>query len=287
MRQLPLAILVLPACTPDSNPNGGAALTDAATATGSGGTRGTDGGSQGTGAGPSGDGSVPVVITDGGSQYFGDAHTGNFWLGPVDYAETEWHNACAPSVKYPAGIQQLYGNYIMGLANEVTFQGLTASSGQLCDVCAELTANGNTLVAHVVTYGQETGPNDIDVSPEIDSALNGAAGRTVTWRFITCPTTAPIYYTFDGREWSNTWFFRVWVRNARVPVATVEYRVGSGAWATADWQTDGAWQASSVDFSGGFSLRVTSVDNQSLADAIPGLNTFNPDVGIASHGNFQ
>ena len=282
MRQLLFAILILSACNADSNPNEGATETDAATATGSGGTRATDGGSQ-----VSGDGSVPVVITDGGSQYFGDSHTGNFWLGPVDYAETQWHNACAPGTKYPAGIQQLYGSYIMGLANEVVLQGLTASNGELCDVCAELTANGHTLVAHVVTYGQETGPNDIDVSPEIDSALDGATSRTVAWRFITCPTTGPIYYTFDGAQWSNTWFFRVWVRNARVPVARVEYRVGSGAWATADWQTDGAWQASSVDFSGGFSLRVTSIDNQTLEDPIPGLNTFDPNVGIVSHGNFQ
>jgi len=279
MRSFLLAILILPACNSDSNPSEGGA--DAATPTGSGGTRGTDSGGQAA------DASIPVVIADGGSQYFGEPHTGNFWLGPVDYAETEWHNACAPSVKYPAGIQQLYGNYIMGLANEVVLGNLTAGSGQLCDVCAELTANGQTLVAHVVTYGQETGPNDIDVSPEIDSALAGATGRTVTWRFITCPTTAPIYYTFDGRDWSNIWFFRVWIRNARVPVAKVEYRVGAAAWATADWQTDGAWQASSVDFSGGFSLRVTSIDNQTLEDAIPGLNTFDPNVGIVSHGNFQ
>jgi hypothetical protein len=278
MRHLIFAVLLVAACTSET-PSGG--QPGGAPATGSGGTHASDGAVPGT------DGSIPVVITDGGSKYFGDSHTGNFWLGPVDFAETQWHNACAPSVKYPAGIQQLYGNYIMGLANEVVLGNLTASNGQLCDVCAELTANGKTLVAHVVTYGQETGPNDIDVSPEIDAALNGAAGRTATWRFITCPTTAPIYYTFDGRQWTNTWFFRVWVRNSRVPVAKVEFRVGTAAWATADWQTDGAWQASSQDFSGGFSLRVTSIDGQTLEDPIPGLNTFDPNVGIASHGNFQ
>ena len=205
----------------------------------------------------------------------------------MDYAETQWHNACAPSVKYPTGIQRLYGDYIMGLANEVTLQGLTAGSGQLCDTCVELSANGKSLVAHVVTFGQETGPNDIDVSPQIDNALDAAAGRTATWRFVTCPTIDPIVYTFDGRQWSNIWFFRVWVRNARVPVAKVEYRLGTGSWATPDWQGDGAWQASGADFSGGFSLRVTSIDGQALEDAIPGLGTFDPNAGIRSHGNFQ
>ena len=83
----------------------------------------------------------------------------------------------------------------------------------------------------------------------------------------------------------NIWFFRVWVRNARVPVAKVEYRLGAGSWATPDWEGDGAWQASGADFSGGFSLRVTSIDGQALEDAIPGLGTFDPNAGIRSHGN--
>jgi len=47
-------------------------------------------------------------------------------------------------VKYPVAIQQLYGNYIMGLSNQAQLQTLTAGNGQLCDVCAELTANGQT-----------------------------------------------------------------------------------------------------------------------------------------------
>jgi expansin (peptidoglycan-binding protein) len=214
-------------------------------------------------------------------------YTGHFWLGPVDYAETQWHNACAPSVKYPPGIQSLYGDYIMGLANEVTLEGLSAGAGQLCDVCVSLKANGNSVVARVVTFGEETGPSDIDVSPELDAALDGASGRTATWQFVSCPTAQPIQYTFDGRQWDNTWFFRVWVRNSRLPVSQLEFRLGAAEWTTADWQGDGAWQASSQDFSAGFELRVTSIDGQTLTDEIPGLGGFDPDAGITSHGNFE
>lgn len=278
-----LLALLLPACGKDSSDSTPSNSTNTAGGPSNPGTTGGAANNVNPGTG----GTVPTVVTDGSSQYFGDPHSGNFWIGPVDFAETEWSNACAPSVKYPAGIQQLYGNYIMGLSNEMVLQGLSAGSGQLCDVCAELTAHGQTLVAHVVTYGDETGPNDIDVSPEIDKALNGATDRKLTWRFVSCPTTAPIYYTFDGREWSNTWFFRVWIRNARVPVAKVEFRIGTKAWAAADWQSDGAWQASSQDFSAGFSLRVTSLDGQTVEDSIPGLNTFDPNVGIASKSNFK
>jgi hypothetical protein len=249
-----------------SNTSGGSKSTGGSSASG---------GDAGTAAQPSGD-----------ARYFGDTHSGNFWLGPVDYAETQWHNACAPSNKYPAGIRSLYGSYLLGLANEVVLGGLDASSGQLCDTCAELTANGVTLVAHAVTYGEETGPNDIDVSPEANDALGGDEGRAVSWRFVTCPTNDPVHYTFDGRQWSNTFFFRLWVRNARVPIDKVEYRVGSGAWSEAEWQSDGAFQASD-DFSGGFSVRVTSLDGQTLEDDVPGLDTFDPDAGVSSHGNFN
>jgi hypothetical protein len=48
--------------------------------------------SGGSGGGPA----IPVVAGDAGTTYFGDAHAGNFWLGPVDFAQTEWPNACAP-----------------------------------------------------------------------------------------------------------------------------------------------------------------------------------------------
>jgi hypothetical protein len=254
--------------------------------TGGGIVPGTGGGSAGGGTG--GGGTIPVLGGETGTRYFGDSHSGNFWLGPVDFAETEWNNACSPSNgPYPQGIQQLYGNYLMGVANEVKLDSLVASEGQLCDTCAELTANGVTLIARVITYGQETGPNDIDVSPEAREALHGATSYKLTWRFVTCPTQSPIVYTFDDRDWSNTWYFRVWIRNARVPVAKVEYKLGSKAYATADWQSDGAWQAASADFSRGFSLRVTSIEGATIEDALPGIGTFDANAGILSQANFQ
>jgi hypothetical protein len=269
MRLLALALLILSACGGTTSSHGGQ--------------------SPDSGGSSAGDGSTPVV--SGESRYLDALHTGNFWIGPVEYAGS-LHNACAPSngdpTIYPAGIQQLYGPYIMGLANEVQLHGLTASEGGLCDACVELEANGKKLIAHAVTYGVETGPNDIDVSPSIDSALGLSAGRTGTWRFITCPTTSPVVYTFDSGEWpDNTWYFRVWPRNARLPVTRVEYRVGSGSWTPAQAQGDGAWQASGTDFSGGFSLRLNSLDGQTLEDALPGIGTFDPNVGKASHGNFE
>lgn len=280
VRSALLMVALTLACSSGSAEGGGGGLGGAGPTAG--------GGSIGQGGNSGGGGTIPVLGGQTGTRYFGDSHSGKFWLGPVDFAETEWNNACSPSNgPYPQGIQKLYGNYLMGVANEVKLGNLVASKGQLCDTCAELSANGVTLIAHVITYGQETGPNDIDVSPEARDALHGATNYQLTWRFVTCPTQSPVVYTFDDRDWSNTWYFRVWIRNSRVPVAKVEYRLGNKAYAAADGQSDGAWQAASADFSQGFSLRVTSIEGATIEDTLPGIGTFDANAGIVSQGNFD
>src|SRR6266545_7060088 len=50
----------------------------------------------------------------------GQAHEGQYHLGPVDFAETEWHNACAPAGGYRSALRQsagLGGEFLAGVAN--------------------------------------------------------------------------------------------------------------------------------------------------------------------------
>src|ERR1700690_2319027 len=59
-----------------------------------------------------------TATTSGGVILYGTPYVNvNMWYGPVDYAETQYHNACGleDKTKYPAVIQNLYGNYIIGL----------------------------------------------------------------------------------------------------------------------------------------------------------------------------
>src|SRR5688500_14881842 len=83
-----------------SRPGGGGG---ASGASGAGGTAGV------TGAGGTGG-----VVTYG-QKYEG----GEFHLGPVDYEETEWHNACAPATKYAQAVRQAEGNLLAGIWNGV------------------------------------------------------------------------------------------------------------------------------------------------------------------------
>ena len=205
------------------------------------------------------------------------------WLGPVDFAETKFNNACST---YPTVLQNLYGNYLIGLDG-----GHVANVESHCDNCAQLTANGKTIIAHVVTYGDENGTYAIDLSPEARTALGlSDSNWTGTWQFSSCPTGGtPIYYEFDARQWSpeNFWYMRIWTRNQRVPITALETKLGSGAWSAASRQSDGAWQSvSGVDFSSGFQVRVTGVDGQQLVDTIPAPTGLNPANAVAGKTNF-
>jgi expansin (peptidoglycan-binding protein) len=210
------------------------------------------------------------------------------WLGPVDYVESAYHNACGleDGTHYPTAIQNLYGNYIIGLDG-----GNIPNVASHCDNCAQLSANGKTIIAHVVTYGTENGVDAIDLSPEARTALGFSNSNwTGTWQFSSCPTNGtPIYYEFDSGSWTepNFWYVRIWTRNQRLPVTLLETKLGTGAWTSASQQSDGAWQSSGVDFSGGFQVRVTAVDNQQLTDSIPALSGLNPANPVAGHANFQ
>ncbi len=258
---------------------GGSKATGGALPTG--GSRSLGGTSAAGGAGPSGGSSVIL---------YGNPYTNvNMWLGPVDFAESEYHNACGleDGSIYPAAIQNLYGDYLIGLDGENIPNVETH-----CDNCAQLTANGKTIVAHVITYGVENGVDAIDLSPQAQSALGlSSSNWKGTWQFCSCPTNGtPIYYEFDSRQWSpqNFWYMRIWTRNQHLPVTLLETKVGSSAWSAASQASDGAWETiSGVDFSKGFQVRVTAVDSQQLVDTIAaptGLDPANPVAGLT---NFQ
>jgi hypothetical protein len=211
------------------------------------------------------------------------------WNGPVDFAESEYHNACGlnDGSKYPEIIQDLYGSYLIGLDGENI-----PKVESHCDNCAQLTANGKTIIAHIITYGIENGVNAIDLSPEARSALGLTDSNwTGTWQFCSCPTKdKPIYYEFDSRQWKpqNFWYMRIWTRNQHLPITLLETKLGNAGWVAASQQSDGAWQTEDgVDFSGGFQVRVTANDDQKLIDTIAAPTGLNPANPVAGHANFQ
>jgi expansin (peptidoglycan-binding protein) len=247
---------------------------------------GTGAGSSGTSASAGSNGSSSGIVTGTGGTgtlvVYGQPYAGGQYnLGPVDYAETQFHNACAPGTKYDPRVQQVEGNLLAGL-----WDGIPNVAGY-CDACIWVTtAKGKSALLRVVTYGQTT-MNSIDVSPEAYQILDsGEYPRAMTWQFAECPATGPMMYEFQTG--SNQWWTSLWVRDARVPLTTVEVQSANHAsFVALQRGSDGTLTDAGGFGMGMFSIRSTGVDGQQIVDTFAW-----PSAGIAGaflqgQGNFH
>jgi len=212
---------------------------------------------------------------------YGTAFSGQYHLGPVDFAETEWHNACAPEGGYVSSLREstgLSGEFLAGV------QTGKIAGGANCDACIFITtATGKSILARVVTYG-DTGANDLDVSPSVYAALNtGEYPRTTTWQWAKCPDTGKLSYEFQTG--ANVWWTSLWVRNPRVPITKVEVKSKNHAnYITLARASDGTVTDASGFGDGAFTLRVTASDGQTITDS---FSSFTPGKILASTQQFQ
>jgi hypothetical protein len=204
------------------------------------------------------------------AKVLGDVHTGQYHLGPVDFAETEWHNACAPEGGYGASLRDatgLGGEYLVGVSSE------RAAGGAVCDACVRITtATGRAIVARVVTYGTSNAAGDVDVSPSVFEALHsGEYPRAMSWQLAVCPPTGPLRYEFQTE--ANEWWTSLWIRNPRVPLTKVEVKSRNHAsFVELRRGTDGTLTDASGFGAGAFELRLTAHDGQTLVDALPSFS---------------
>jgi expansin len=255
--------------------SGGASTASQGGASGAANGSGTGGSSLTDSGAPANDG--PLVTY--GSPYTG----GQFNLGPVDWAETQWHNACAPAApdNYSPALQSAEGELLAGLWN-----GIPNVAGY-CDACIHVqTAKGKSATLRVVTYG-DTSTNSIDVSPAAYQILNsGEYPRSMTWQFAKCPDTGKIVYVFQTA--SSQWWTSLWVRNARVPLTKVEVESANHAsYFALSRQSDGTLLDSGGFGKGPFSIRLTGVDGQQIVDQFAWPS---PDIAgqtLTGAGNFK
>lgn len=205
---------------------------------------------------------------------------GQFNLGPVDYAETQFHNSCAPGTKYASAVQQAEGVLLAGL-----WDGIPNVAGY-CDACIWVTTDkGKSALLRVVTYG-DTSTNSIDVSPEAYQGLDsGEYPRSMTWQFAECPPTGPVMYEFQTG--SNEWWTSLWVRNARVPLAKVEVESQNHTtWVELQRNSDGTLLDGSGFGAGKFSIRSTGIDGQQIVDTFDWPSGGIAGAFLAGKGNF-
>ncbi|MFH1808059.1 MAG: hypothetical protein ABIJ09_04900 [Pseudomonadota bacterium] len=206
---------------------------------------------------------------------------GEFHLGPVDYQESVWHNACAPGSGYAPAIQQAQGTLLAGLWNGIP------DVADACDTCVHIvTAMGKSAVLRVVTFGVTT-TNSIDTSPEAYAVLDsGEYPRHMSWQFARCPDTGPLLYEFQTG--SSEWWTSLWVRNARVPLHKVEVLSANHASYTALVRgSDGTLNDASGFGAGAFTLRLTGIDGQVVSDSFAWPASGIAGALLTGHGNFE
>jgi expansin (peptidoglycan-binding protein) len=227
------------------------------------------------------DSGVPPSGDGGSGALYGSPYTGGvFNLGPVDYQESQWHNACAPSTKYASSVQAVEGTLLAGL-----WDGIPNVAGY-CDACISVqTAAGKSAVLRVVTYGS-TSENSIDVSPDAYAILNSNEyPRSMTWQFAECPNTGPVMYEFQTG--SSEYWTSLWLRNARVPLTKVEVQsVNHPQWTELERGTDGTLTDNAGFGKGPFSIRATGVDNSQITDDFQWPTSGVAGVMLTGAGNF-
>ena len=249
-----------------------------------GGTHSSSGGRTGSGGerASGGSGASSSDPVEPGDDLYGEEHQGQYHLGPVDFAQTDWFNACNPEGGYAQSLREgtgLGGEYLAGVSNSF------AQGGGICDSCIAITtATGRSIVARVVTYGATNDPGDIDVSPSVYETLDtGEYPREMTWQLAKCPDTGPL--TLEFQTGANEWWTSFWVRNQRVPLESVEVKSQNhSAYYELRRETDGTLNDDAGFGAGEFTLRLTAVDGQVITLTFPG---FSPGEIIVSDENFE
>lgn len=268
LASLGLLLATVSGCSSDDNQAAGNAgtSTGAASNAGGGGKASSGGGGKPSG-GSAGSTSNGNPTTSGDT--FGDPHQGVYHLGPVDFAETQWHNACAPGTKYRNELRAsvgLSGEYLAGVSNAFN------DGGGVCDACILIeTGKGKSIVARVVTYGVEQADGDIDVSPAVYEAIHqDEFPRNMTWRFARCPDVGPLQYEFQTA--ANPYWTSLWIRDPRVPLVKAEVKKnGAKDFIELQRGPDGTLTDASGFGDGPFTFRLTAMDGQVITDDLPGF----------------
>jgi expansin len=205
----------------------------------------------------------------------GEAHAGQYSLGPVAFSGSFW-NSCAP---YTPALEKQVGANLAGLA--LKWNG----NGSVCDACILVkTTKGKSVIAQVVTTGETQGPNDIDLSQAAFDAINaGEYPRNMTWELVKCAHGGKVQYQFQTE--ANPYWTSLWVRNARMAVKSVDVKSANHAsFVPLSRGTDGTLTDASGFGEGSFTLRVTATDGQVITDTLPRIS---PGSVIDSSAQFE
>ena len=135
-----------------------------------------------------------------------------------------------------------------------------------CGACLAVTGPMGTVTVRVVDQCPGCSHGDLDLSPQAFQVLSPlSAGRIpITWHEVDCNVTGPISYYF--KDGSNQYWTAIQIRNARYPIATVEAKDKTGAWASIPRLDYNYFVDASGLGNGPYALRVTDTRGHVIED---------------------
>jgi expansin (peptidoglycan-binding protein) len=137
-----------------------------------------------------------------------------------------------------------------------------------CGECVSVTGPNGSITVRIVDLcpGCETGHLDLSQQAFAQIADVSAGNVPITWEVVPCNVTGNVAY--ELKDGSSQWWTAIQVRNARLPVAKLEW-LQNGAWtevARADYNyfvvASGVGPAS-------YQVRITSSTGETLVDTLP------------------
>ena len=148
-----------------------------------------------------------------------------------------------------------------------------------CGACLDVTGPNGHVVVRVVDQCPECLHGALDLSPQAFQQIAPlSAGRvTINWHEVPCNVTGPIAYEF--KDGSNPYWSAIQIRNARYPIAKLEAKDKTGAWAAVPRMDYNYFVDASGLGNGPYALRVTDQRGHVIEDdSVPftGASTSTP-----------
>jgi expansin (peptidoglycan-binding protein) len=138
----------------------------------------------------------------------------------------------------------------------------------VCGECVAVTGPKGSVTVRIVDLCPECEPGHLDLSQQAFAQIaDVSAGNVpISWQVVACTVSGNVEYQI--KDGSSQYWTAIQVRNARVPVAKLEWMQG-GTWTAVDRADYNYFVVASGVGPGSYQVRVTSTTGSTVVDTLP------------------
>ncbi len=138
----------------------------------------------------------------------------------------------------------------------------------VCGECVAITGPNGSITVRIVDECPECEPGHLDLSQQAFAQIaDVSAGKVpITWQVVACDVSGNVAY--EIKDGSSQYWTAIQVRNARLPVAKLEWMQG-GSWTDVSRADYNYFVVASGVGPGSYQVRITSSTGETLVDTLP------------------